>query len=187
MLNLDWRLLLGGVICGVFFGFAFERSRVLEPAIIIGQLQFRRFTMLKVFLTAIATSAMVFLLLHALGYERVMWKVTTYPIDILGGAILGIGVALAGACPGTVYGQIGVGYKDAWVTALGALVGASVFPTFKDWIYKILAPAAGDITTLDQIWGLSPITIWLGLIALITALLFALENHVSWKKDIQDL
>lgn len=187
MLNLDMMLILGGIVCGVVFGFAFEKSRVLEPAIIVGQFQFRRFTMLKVFLTAIATSASVFLILHVAGFERIMWKITTLPIDLLGGAILGIGVALAGACPGTVYGQIGVGYKDAWITAVGALLGATVFPSFHAWVMGIVSPTQGAITSLDQLLGVSPVWLWLGLIAIIGLILFTLERHVKWPQDVSDL
>ena len=51
--------ILTGVAMGVAFGFALEKSRVFEPGVIVGQMQLRNFIMLKVFLTAVATGAVV--------------------------------------------------------------------------------------------------------------------------------
>ena len=48
-----------GIAMGIVFGFALEKSRVFEPGIIVGQMQMRNFIMLKVFLTAVATGAVV--------------------------------------------------------------------------------------------------------------------------------
>ena len=44
-----------GVLMGIVFGFALEKSRVFEPGMIVGQMQMRNFIMLKVFLTAVVT------------------------------------------------------------------------------------------------------------------------------------
>ena len=87
-----------GLVMGIIFGIALEKSRVFEPGMIIGQFQFRNFIMLKVFLMAIITSAIVFSVFFGLGFERLSWKVTIYGADIIGGLLLGIGIALAGAC-----------------------------------------------------------------------------------------
>ena len=51
--------ILTGVLMGIVFGFALEKSRVFEPGIIVGQMQLRNFIMLKIFLTAVATGAVV--------------------------------------------------------------------------------------------------------------------------------
>ena len=48
-----------GIAMGIAFGFALEKSRVFEPGMIVGQMQLRNFIMLKVFLTAVATGAVV--------------------------------------------------------------------------------------------------------------------------------
>mgnify|MGYP000355398640 CR=1 FL=1 len=46
--------ILSGLLMGIVFGFALEKSRVFEPGVIVGQMQLRNFLMLKVFLTASA-------------------------------------------------------------------------------------------------------------------------------------
>ena len=120
-----------GVIMGIIFGFAIEKSRVIDPETIIGQFQLKKFIMLKVFLTAIATGLLVFALFFSLGFDRLSWKVTIVGSDLIGGLLLGIGVALAGACPGTVFAQIGAGYKDAFATLFGAIIGALLYAKAK--------------------------------------------------------
>ncbi len=41
-----------GLLMGVVFGFAFEKSRMMEPGSLIGQFQFRRFIMMKMLFAA---------------------------------------------------------------------------------------------------------------------------------------
>ena len=94
--------------------------------------------MLKVFLMAIITSAIVFSVFFGLGFERLSWKVTIYGADIIGGLLLGIGIALAGACPGTLFAQIGAGYKDSIATFFGALAGAAAFIMLRPWLSQVL-------------------------------------------------
>ncbi len=117
--------ILIGLTMGVVFGFALEKSRVFEPGIIVGQMQLRTFIMLKVFLTAVATGAVALAVMHGVGLVTLAPKPTLYGADIIGGLVLGAGIALAGACPGTVMAQGGVGYRDAVVTLIGGIVGAS--------------------------------------------------------------
>ena len=104
--------ILTGVLMGIVFGFALEKSRVFEPGIIVGQMQLRNFIMLKIFLTAVATGAVVLAVLNGLGYVKLQPKAAIYAADIVGGLILGAGISLAGACPGTTLAQIGVGYRE---------------------------------------------------------------------------
>jgi hypothetical protein len=45
--------ILTGLMMGVVFGIALEKSRVFELGMIVGQMQLRNFIMLKIFLTAV--------------------------------------------------------------------------------------------------------------------------------------
>ncbi len=115
-----------GILMGIVFGFALEKSRVFEPGIIVGQMQLRNFIMLKVFLAAVATGAVVLAVLNGFGYVKLAPKAALYGADIVGGLILGAGISLAGACPGTTLAQIGAGYRDALFTLIGGLSGPSL-------------------------------------------------------------
>ena len=130
--------ILSGVLMGMVFGFALEKSRVFEPGMIVGQMQLRNWIMLKVFLSAVATGAVVLAFLNGFGFVKLQPKAALYAADIVGGLILGAGIALAGACPGTTLAQIGVGYRDAIFTLLGGLVGAVAFSYAQPWLARSL-------------------------------------------------
>lgn len=50
-----------------------------------------------------------------------------YDANMAGGALVGIGMALSGACPGTVLVQLAQGIPSAQGTAVGALLGATLY------------------------------------------------------------
>lgn len=127
-------IILLGTIAGIFFGFALEKSGVLNPEVIINQFLLKNFTMIRVFITAIITGLVIYQVLEFLGFGILNWKTMHLQQDLLGGALLGAGIAFAGACPGTVFGQIGVGYQDAFVTLLGAFLGALFFIYIKPMV-----------------------------------------------------
>lgn len=173
-----------GAIMGIVFGFALEKARVFEPGMIVGQMQLHNFIMLKVFLTAVATGAVVLAVLNGFGLTALHPKPTIYGADILGGLLLGAGIALAGACPGTVLAQVGVGYRDALFTLFGGVAGAVVFsylePSLKT---TLLSGGKGKITFAD-VTGLPYWFLALSLAAVLIAALFGLEKWRSWRSEM---
>lgn len=177
--------LLGGLIVGTIFGFALEKSRVFEPGIIIGQFQLRNFIMLKVFLTAIMTSTIIFSMFFYLGFERLNWKVAIYGADIIGGLLLGCGIALAGGCPGTLFAQLGAGYKDSIATLCGGILGAFTFIQIRPWLAEVLLKGfPNQKITLDALLNLSFEATACILIIVFALILIALEWYRPWSKDI---
>jgi uncharacterized membrane protein YedE/YeeE len=146
--------IISGLLMGVVFGFALEKSRVFEPGIIVGQMQLRNWIMLKVFLSAVATGAVVLACLNGFGFVKLQPKAALYAADIVGGLILGAGIALAGACPGTTLAQIGVGYRDAIFTLLGGLSGAVAFSYAQPWLARSLI-GTGPKQIFSELAGIS--------------------------------
>lgn len=172
-----------GLLMGVVFGFALEKSRVFEPGIIVGQMQMRNFIMLKVFLTAVATGAVVLAVLHGLGYVKLQPKAAVYSADVVGGLVLGAGIALAGACPGTTLAQIGAGYRDAIFTLIGGLCGAVAFSYAQPWLSANLIGTAPRLTFSDMM----SVPYWQGavaLAALLVVILVAMEFARPWRDDL---
>ena len=119
---------------GAIFGAALTASRVYLPTVIRSQMQLRDFHMLEVFLTASATSAIVLLAFERLGVaQRKVRSNSTlnwfsrYDANILGGAFVGIGVSLTGACPGTVIVQLANGVQSSIYVAMGAVLGGTFY------------------------------------------------------------
>jgi len=174
--------ILVGLLMGVVFGFALEKSRVFEPGMIVGQMQLRNFIMLKVFLVAVATGAVVLAALHGFGFVKLGPKAAVYSADLVGGLLLGAGIALAGACPGTTLAQIGVGYRDALFTLAGGIAGAVAYSYMEPALAKTFG--GGSKLILSDVIG---IPYWVGALALaavIAAILVALERWRPWREDL---
>ncbi len=175
--------ILSGVLMGIVFGFALEKSRVFEPGMIVGQMQLRNWIMLKVFLTAVATGAVVLAFLNGFGFVKLQPKAALYAADVVGGLILGAGIALAGACPGTTLAQIGVGYRDAIFTLFGGLAGAVAFSYAQPWLAKSLIGTGPKLLFTD----LGGIADWQGAVALaavIVVILALIERARPWRVDL---
>lgn len=173
-----------GIAMGIVFGFALEKSRVFEPGVIVGQMQLRNFIMLKVFLTAVATGAVVLAVLNGFGYVKLQPKAALYAADIVGGLILGAGITLAGACPGTTLAQVGAGYRDALFTLLGGLSGAVAFSYAQPVLSKTFLAQGGGKLIFTDLFG---VPYWMGALALaavIVVILVALEAWKPWRDEM---
>jgi hypothetical protein len=173
-----------GIAMGIVFGFALEKSRVFEPGIIVGQMQLSNFIMLKVFLTAVATGAIVLAILNGFGYVKLQPKAAAYVADAMGGLLLGAGISLSGACPGTTLAQIGAGYRDAFFTLVGALFGAVTFSYAQPAISKTFLGQSGAKLIFSELVG---VPYWIGALALaavIIVILVVLEAWSPWQNEM---
>lgn len=176
--------ILTGLAMGVVFGFALEKSRVFEPGMIVGQMQLRNFVMLKIFLSAVVTGLVILAVLYGFGIVKLHPKGTLFVADIAGGLLLGAGITLAGACPGTVAAQIGAGYKDSWFTLAGGVLGALVFAYLEPTLAPLLKTADAGKLTLDVVTGIPFWLLALGFAALLVAFLVWLEGKTGWRNEM---
>lgn len=177
--------MLLGLAMGVVFGMALEKGRVCEAGVIVCQMQMSRHAMLKMFLSAVITGLVVLSVLVGFGFAKLSPKATLFAADIIGGAILGIGIVIAGACPGTVLAQIGTGYRDAIFTFVGGLAGALAFTYAEPTLLKpILTAGSYGKLTLDQLLGLPFPAVALTFAALLAGLLVWLEKRQPWQEEV---
>lgn len=175
--------ILIGLATGIVFGFALEKSRVFEPGVILGQMQLKNFLMLKIFLAAVITGLVVLAVMNGVFGVKLSLKPLLYKADIIGGLILGVGIALAGACPGTTLAQIGAGYKDAWFILLGGIAGALTYGYFDAPIAAAFAEK-GQKIGFDQMVGLPFWATALVLAVVLTGVLALLEGWRPWRTEI---
>ncbi len=173
-----------GLAMGAVFGLALEKSRVFEPGIIVGQMRLRNFVMLKIFLTAVTTGLVVLAVLHGFGIVKLGPKAVLMGADLIGGALLGVGIAMAGACPGTVAAQIGAGYADARLTLVGGLLGAVAFTYLEPMLNPILLSGGPGKLTLASVTGVPFWMLALGFAVVLIAGLVALERWRPWRTEI---
>ncbi len=179
-----------GVLMGVAFGFAFEKSRMMEPGSLIGQFQFRRFIMMKMLFAAVATSLVVLAALNAAGLIQLSVKAALVGNMVVGGVLLGVGIVMTGACPGTAAAQAGAGYKDAWATILGGLIGAAIYGYNQIAIDRALDWSGiglgnwGKLTLVNLVPG--GFTAWaLAIAALLVVAMVLLERAFPWRSEIE--
>jgi len=173
-----------GLLMGIVFGFALEKSRVFEPGIIVGQMQLQNFIMIKVFLTAVATGALVLAVLNGFDIVKLQPKAALYAADIVGGLMLGVGIALAGACPGTTLAQIGAGYRDALFTLAGGIFGAVAFSYLQPWLNTTFFGAGDGKLVFTDLFGIPYWAGALGFAAILVVILAALERWRPWRVEM---
>ncbi|KAK5129492.1 hypothetical protein LTR08_003215 [Meristemomyces frigidus] len=119
---------------GALFGAALTASGVYLPSVIIDQFRLTDFHMFHVFAVGMGSSAATMVALEQLGIinrpvrsNTSLGRFSAYDGNILGGVMVGVGMALSGACPGTIPVQLAQGISSAKATALGALVGGGTY------------------------------------------------------------
>ncbi|KAK7103828.1 hypothetical protein V1264_018649 [Littorina saxatilis] len=181
---------------GVVFGFAVEKSRVFEPSVIRDQMLFGRFVMMKVFLAASATSMFSFSILTMLpATSQLIASIRQARVcslgskgvlsSILGGAMLGTGMTLSGACPGMVLAQAGAGVSGAIYTLLGGFLGVACYGMMEPAIVRATKP---DIPVekhyLHQHVGGPYFTLAFPLVAVLGMVVFGLELYAPWTSEV---
>lgn len=135
------------IILGTAFGFALDRAKASNPEKIINMLRLKDFHLMKVILFAIGFSSLflyILLALNVIDSAHLSVK-SSYIGVVVGGAILGVGFAVGGYCPGTSIVAAGRGRKDALIFILGGLLGALAF--------MLLFGVIKDTALFNQIGG----------------------------------
>lgn len=117
------------ILLGIFFGFALQRIGATNPQNIINMLRLKDLHLMKAIFFAIGISSTLLFLLMTVGVIDAghLSVKSTYIGVIVGGALLGIGFAVAGYCPGTGVAALADGRKDALFFVSGGLLGALIY------------------------------------------------------------
>lgn len=164
---------------GFVFAWLLQRAGLSRYDRIVNVFRLRDLAVLKFLMSALLTAAIGVRLLASLGFAEELPIPDTYVAgNLLGGVVFGVGMALAGFCPGTVAAGAGEGRLDNLVPGmLGLFVGALVYGAGYDRVMPVLARLGhvGAVTFADLMHADAG---WLVLVfAELTALLFyALER-----------
>jgi len=164
---------------GILFGFALQKVGLTNYSTVINQFRLKDWTMMKFMCTAISTGSVIYLLFQP---ETVLMTETVPPVSIagnlLGGAIFGAGMAVAGTCPGTLIAGIGQGNMDYLTAGLAGFITGGLFFgfLFKFFLGIIMTGFLGEMT-LSTITGINP---WL-FTDLICGFVITFYILTSWK------
>ena len=134
--------LTSGIVFGFMFGFLLQKGGVGTYHILIGQLLFQDWTVVKIMLTAIVVGMIGIFILHYFAKVNLHLKPTKLGPNIMGGLLFGAGFALIGYCPGTAAAAVGQGSWDALFGMAGLVAGS--------WLY---AEMSGLLKQTIEKWG----------------------------------
>jgi uncharacterized membrane protein YedE/YeeE len=171
---------------GVLFGFFLEAGGLGSPRKLTAQLSLRDWTVFKAMFVAIVVAAAALYLSDLTGLlDSAKLKAPTpfYGAMFAGGALLGLGMALGGYCPGTSVIGLFSGRLDAVFFILGMSGGVYLFAYFcGDLQWLFLAGKGAERETLVSLTGLPA---WLILLALagLTAAGFRFGSQLEGRGD----
>ena len=150
------KVLIYGLVTGIFFGFFLQKGRVLRYDKQLGALRLMDMTIVKFMLSTVLVGMVGIYLLKDLGLVKLSIKSTNLGANIIGGLLFGAGWGLLGYCPGTSAGALGEGRWDALWGVVGMLVGAAIFAeVYSTLKTNILTWGNLGKITLPQVLGLS--------------------------------
>ncbi len=125
------------LLVGVYLGILFVKSEVAVWKRIHNMFLFKEAYMYLIISLAIAVAMLSMFLIKRLEIKSMDGKPIKYEPKpyhtgvIVGGMLFGAGWAIAGACPGPIYAQIGAGAWMALFTFAGALLGMFAYAALK--------------------------------------------------------
>ncbi|EXJ56942.1 hypothetical protein A1O7_07286 [Cladophialophora yegresii CBS 114405] len=159
--------LLLSAASGGIFGAALTASGVYSPSVITSQLRLGNFHMIKSFVTASACSALIVVAANRTKYAKLSRRTDSsygwfmrYDANVVGGLLQGVGMALTGACPGTVIVQLALGIKSAWYVATGCILGGIAFVKLGQHLRRARSdpPSGPPKYTIQETLGISTTT-----------------------------
>lgn len=173
-------VLLLGLVTGIAFGYILYRSGVSRCGCIFDALNLLNLKAVKLMLTAVAVGSLIVYPLSSLGLVSIGGK-NLYVLGVLaGGAIFGLGFALAGYCPGTALAALGAGRRDAWPMVLGSLLGAFAYALAYPVLEPVLIrPLNYGRHALPELFGVNPVAMGMLFGALLLGVVFMIDR---WEK-----
>jgi uncharacterized membrane protein YedE/YeeE len=182
------------IACGVVFGIALHKAHVMEPAVIRRQMLMKQFTMLKFFLSALATSMFTLSVMAMLPFSSGAFTIAcngyysglsqrSVASSLVGGTLMGLGMTVSGSCSSSVFVQLGSLVPNSYYTFLGAFLAVIVYGVTKPFWDNLLKPS---IAQSSNPWANSPYFILaLPLVAMFGITACAFETLVPSENEIK--
>ncbi|HAP66840.1 MAG TPA: YeeE/YedE family protein [Nitrospinae bacterium] len=158
--------ILSGLIIGAVFGFMLHRGGLVRYSRIMGALLLRDFKAMNFMFTGLAVAAILYGMSDLLNLGTVPRINGYFGIGhIIGGILFGIGMGVAGLCPGTCAARFSSGKVMVGVGVIGIFMGVLLY----EILFPIVSAIGGEpkFITLAMIFNIS-----YGYLAIIFGLLF---------------
>lgn len=127
------------LLVGIFFGIVLVKSEAVSWYRIFEMFKFQSFHMYGIIGSSVFLGALFIWLIKKLGVKSIKGeKIEIVPKEkgltrnLLGGAIFGLGWALAGTCPGPMFVLVGTGVFSMLIVIAAATLGTFVYGLLRD-------------------------------------------------------
>ncbi len=177
------------LVLGVFFGFALNKAGLTRYTKIVNVFRLNDMAVLKFMMTALVVTMLGLYPLRAMGIITFPTVPATYIVgNLVGGLIFGIGMALAGYCPGTCVAGAGEGKLDYIVPGLlGFLTGAVLYGLTYQWVFPPISKIANyGSVVIPDLWNINPY-LAVFVFAVMALILFYMIDRGGWQRKQKDL
>lgn len=122
------------LLTGILFGIVMTKAETISWYRIFEMFNFQSFHMYGVIASTVLICMAAFALIKKLKLKDVSGKPISFEekpkfvwAPLLGGSIFGLGWALAGSCPGSLYVLLGQGFLGVGIMILSALLGTLLY------------------------------------------------------------
>ena len=125
------------LLMGTYFGIVLTKSEVVRWQRVNDMFLFNEPHMYLIIGVGVAVAMVSMLIIKSTRAKSIEGKPIVYkpkPFHkgvVIGGTLFGAGWAIAGACPGPIYAQVGAGAWMGLITLFGALVGMYAYALLK--------------------------------------------------------
>jgi hypothetical protein len=172
------------LLLGLFFGFALNKAGLTRYSKIVNVFRLTDMAVLKFMMTALVVTMIGVYPLRMLGIITFPTVPSTYIVgNLVGGLIFGVGMALAGFCPGTMAAGAGEGKLDYLIPGLlGFLTGAALFGLTYDTVFPPISKLLNyGSTVIPDLWNVNAILV-VFVFALMALVLFYLIDRMGWQR-----
>jgi len=157
------------IVMGFAFGFVLERTGFTRSQLIADTFYFKNIAVPKIMGVTVITTATWFILFAWMGWIDLsaLYTPATYVWPYLvGGLLFGVGMVMAGYCPGTAVAGLGTGKSDALVFLLGLFLGMFAYFILYPMIEGFASSGNLGVLKLHDLFGGNEYTSYILTVAL---------------------
>ena len=177
------------LVLGVMFGFALNKAGLTKYTKIVNVFRLNDMAVLKFMMTALVVTMLGVYPLRMLGLIAFPTVPATYIVgNLVGGLIFGVGMSLAGYCPGTCVAGAGEGKLDYIIPGLlGFLTGAVIYGLTYQQVFPPIAKILnyGNVVIPD-LWNVNAI-LAVFVFALMALILFYAIDRMGLQRKVKKL
>ncbi len=144
------------IVLGFAFGFVLERSGFTRSQFIVDTFYLRDLAVPKIMGIAVITTTTWFIIFAFLGILdlKALFSPPTYVWPyVVGGLLFGVGMVMAGYCPGTAVAGAGTGKSDAWIFLFGIAFGMFLYFLIYPYIDQLASSSKLGVLKLHDLFG----------------------------------